>query len=37
MAVHDDGDYSRGSLKPGHVFSIDPQLRVPDEKLYIRL
>ena len=36
MAVHDDGDYSRGPLKPGHVFSIDPQLRVPDEKLYIR-
>ena len=36
MAVHDDGDYSRGPLKPGQVFSIDPQLRVPDEKLYIR-
>jgi Xaa-Pro aminopeptidase len=36
MAVHDDGEYSRGPLKPGHVFSIDPQLRVPDEKLYIR-
>jgi Xaa-Pro aminopeptidase len=36
MAVHDDGEYSGGPLKPGHVFSIDPQLRVPDEKLYIR-
>ena len=36
MAVHDDGDYSKGPLKPGHVFSIDPQLRVPEEKLYIR-
>jgi Xaa-Pro aminopeptidase len=36
MAVHDDGDYSRGTLEPGHVFSIDPQLRVPDEKLYLR-
>jgi Xaa-Pro aminopeptidase len=36
MAVHDDGEYSRGPLKPGHVFSIDPQLRVPEEKLYIR-
>jgi Xaa-Pro aminopeptidase len=36
MAVHDDGDYSRGPLKPGHVFSIDPQLRVPEEQLYIR-
>jgi Xaa-Pro aminopeptidase len=36
MTVHDDGDYSRGPLKPGHVFSIDPQLRVPEERLYIR-
>jgi Xaa-Pro aminopeptidase len=36
MAVHDDGAYSRGPLKPGHVFSIDPQLRVPEENLYIR-
>jgi Xaa-Pro aminopeptidase len=37
MAVHDDGRYTRGPLKPGHVFSIDPQLRVPEENLYIRL
>jgi Xaa-Pro aminopeptidase len=36
MAVHDDGDYSRGALKPGQVFSIDPQLRVPEENLYLR-
>jgi len=36
MAVHDDGNYSRGELKPGQVFSIDPQLRVPEESLYIR-
>jgi hypothetical protein len=26
----------RRPLQPGHVFSIDPQLRVPDENLYIR-
>jgi Xaa-Pro aminopeptidase len=36
MAVHDDGPYSREPLKPGQVFSIDPQLRVPEENLYIR-
>jgi Xaa-Pro aminopeptidase len=36
MAVHDDGPYAVGELRPGHVFSIDPQLRVPEEKLYIR-
>lgn len=36
MAVHDDGNYTRGPLKVGHVFSIDPQLRVPEENLYIR-
>lgn len=36
MAVHDDGEYVRKPLQPGHVFSIDPQLRVPEENLYIR-
>ena len=36
MAVHDDGDYTGGVLKPGHVFSIDPQLRVPEEHIYLR-
>ncbi len=36
MAVHDDGPYNRGVLKIGHVFSIDPQLWVPEENLYIR-
>ena len=36
LTVHDDGDYNRGPLRPGHVFSIDPQLRVPSENLYIR-
>ena len=36
LAVHDDGSYRSGPLKPGHVFSIDPQLWVPEEDLYIR-
>ena len=36
LAVHDDGPYNRDTLKVGHVFSIDPQLWVPEENLYIR-
>jgi Xaa-Pro aminopeptidase len=40
MAVHDDGEYTRRGgvdpLKPGHVFAVDPQLRVPEENLYLR-
>ncbi len=36
LAVHDDGGYSRDALKPGQVFSIDPQLWVPEEKIYLR-
>ena len=36
MAVHDVGGYRQGPLKPGQVFSIDPQLRVPEENLYLR-
>ncbi|HQR35238.1 MAG TPA: Xaa-Pro aminopeptidase [Blastocatellia bacterium] len=36
LAVHDDGPYNRDVLKVGHVFSIDPQLWVPEETLYIR-
>jgi|CXWL01.1.fsa_nt_gi Xaa-Pro aminopeptidase len=35
MAVHDVGSY-RTLLKPGHVFSVDPQMWVPEENLYIR-
>jgi Xaa-Pro aminopeptidase len=36
MAVHDVGTYRNGPLKPGQVFSVDPQLRVPEENLYLR-
>jgi Xaa-Pro aminopeptidase len=36
MAVHDVGSYRAGPLKPGQVFSIDPQLWVREENLYLR-
>jgi Xaa-Pro aminopeptidase len=36
LAVHDVGSYRGGPLKPGQVFSVDPQLWVPEETLYIR-
>jgi Xaa-Pro aminopeptidase len=37
MAVHDVGRYFDRPLMPGLVFSVDPQLWVPEEKLYVRV
>lgn len=36
MAVHDVGD-ADGTLAPGMVFTIEPQFRVPEERIYLRL
>lgn len=36
MSVHDVG-FHRGPLRPGMVFTIEPQFRIPSEKGYIRL
>ena len=36
MAVHDVARYAGAPLRPGQVFAVDPQLRVPEEQLYIR-
>lgn len=37
MTVHDVGTYRPGPLRPGQVFSIDPMLWVPEERLYVRV
>jgi Xaa-Pro aminopeptidase len=37
MAVHDVGRIHGVPLKPGMVFTIDPMIWLPDERLYIRI
>jgi Xaa-Pro aminopeptidase len=37
MAVHDDGGYMHRPLVPGTVFAVDPQMWIPEERLYIRV
>ncbi|HKS26825.1 MAG TPA: Xaa-Pro aminopeptidase [Pyrinomonadaceae bacterium] len=37
MAVHDVGSYKDAPLQVGMVFSVDPMLWVPEEKLYVRM
>ena len=37
MATHDVGAYDGSPLREGMVFSIEPALRVPEERIYIRL
>jgi Xaa-Pro aminopeptidase len=37
MAVHDVGHYRGKVLQPGTVFALDPQMWVPEEKLYLRV
>jgi Xaa-Pro aminopeptidase len=37
MAVHDVGHYRGKVLEPGIVFALDPQLIIPEERLYIRV
>jgi Xaa-Pro aminopeptidase len=37
MAVHDVGRIHGVKLKPGMVFTIDPMIWIPEERLYIRI
>lgn len=37
MAVHDVGSYYGRPLEVGTVFALDPQMWIPEEKLYIRV
>lgn len=36
MAVHDVGEYRDAPFVPGQVFSVDPMVWVPEERLYVR-
>ena len=36
LSVHDVGEYRGRPFEPGHVFTVDPMLWVPDEQLYVR-
>jgi Xaa-Pro aminopeptidase len=37
MAVHDVGRARGVTLKPGMIFTIDPMIWIPEEKLYYRI
>ncbi|MEI6876727.1 MAG: aminopeptidase P N-terminal domain-containing protein, partial [Spirochaetota bacterium] len=37
LAVHDVGHYRGGIMREGLVFALDPQLIIPEERLYIRV
>jgi len=37
LHVHDGGNYGAEPLVPGIVFAVDPQMWIPEEKLYIRV
>ncbi|NQT86008.1 aminopeptidase P family protein [bacterium] len=37
MCVHDGGGHWRRPLEPGIVFSVDPQMRVVEERIYCRV
>jgi len=37
LAVHDDGSYYGRPLVPGTVFTVDPQMWIREENLYIRV
>ena len=37
LAVHDVGHYRGKKLVPGVVLTLDPQMKVPEERLYIRV
>ncbi len=37
LACHDDGHYRGKPLVPGVVLALDPQIRLPEEKMYLRV
>jgi len=37
MAVHDHGYWGESPLEPGAVIALDPQLWIPEKKIYVRV
>ena len=37
LDVHDAGNYWPEPLRPGTVFSVDPMIWIPEERLYVRV
>ena len=37
MCVHDGSGHYERPLEPGMVFSVDPQMRIPEDRLYLRV
>ena len=37
MSVHDGRNHYEEPLRPGIVFAVDPQMRIEEERLYLRV
>ncbi len=37
MSVHDGREHYERPLKPGTIFAVDPQMKIPEDRLYLRV
>lgn len=37
MSVHDGREHYETPLKPGTIFAVDPQMKIPEDRLYLRV